>query len=331
MDTPNVGKKTITDLIAAIPAAQLPTIPAVAARFKALYQVFNGNSKMANEYYEAEKFHFMKTINDSKDLQACTKMSLYGCFLDVGVSGLSFDPSYKHVYLVPFNVNVGTRQSPRWEKRAQLMISGYGELVLRQRQQQIKYVDNPMIVYEGDKFSYGTKEGGGYVEHVATVPRKTEKIIACYLKITRNDGTVDYKVITDEDMKRFMAFAKKDKEGNLGKAWTDGIGGMWQSKVIKHAFKNYPKMRNVGKYTEVETNTIDADVDVLPDVKDIDYDMVETHAAVASEEDHDTTEVKERSKERAEDGSSFMDDDKNEKKSSGTIHINAEEEEEGFR
>ncbi|MBK7883033.1 MAG: recombinase RecT [Chitinophagaceae bacterium] len=43
-------------------------------------------------------------IQENAKLAECSKLSLYGCFLDVAVNGLSFDPTMKHVYLVPYNV-----------------------------------------------------------------------------------------------------------------------------------------------------------------------------------------------------------------------------------
>ncbi len=245
-------KKNILQVLEQTPAAQIPAISEVSDRFKHLYQLVHGNVKESAAFYEAEKYHFMKIVNEGKGLKECSKLSLYGCFLDVAVSGLSFDPNFKHLYIVPFNTNIGTQTAPKWEKRASLQISGYGELVLRIKQGQIKYADNPVLVYEGDEFRYGSRDGSGFVDHVANVPRKSSVIIAAYIKITRTDGTIDYKVLTQEDMNRFRAFSK-DKES---KAWTDGIGGMWLSKCIKHAFKNYPKVRT-GKFTKMETDNED--------------------------------------------------------------------------
>lgn len=256
MDT-NVNKKSsVLEIIERTEPASLPTIPQVANRFKKLFKTIHGGGQKVEAFFESEKFHFMKMINESEKLKKCTKMSLYGCFLDVAVNGLSFDPSFKHLYLVPFSTNVGTRQKEKWESRAQLQISGYGELVLRIKQGQIKYVDNPILVYNGDVFKFGTKDGKAFVDHETSIPRKSKEIIACYIRITRTDDTIDFKVVTQEDMDRFKAYAKKDKEGNLSKAWTDGEGGMWQSKCIKHAFKNYPKIRT-GEFSELQTQTVD--------------------------------------------------------------------------
>lgn len=245
-------------LIQTASPSQLISSEAVGDRFKHLYAVIHGikNPARAAAFYQAEQFHFLKLVNDSANLKACTKLSLYGVFMDVAVNGLSFDPSMKHLYIVPYNVNVGTKAEPKWEKRAALQISGYGELLLRTLQGQIKYADNPVIVYEGDEFKYGSRDGKIVLDHVACIPRKTDNILACYLKITRHDDTIDYKVMTMADVLQLKKFSKDP--GSL--AWTTGIAGMVQSKTIKHAFKNYPKIR-VGEFSKLESETIDADTE----------------------------------------------------------------------
>jgi phage RecT family recombinase len=259
----NVNQKmNIVQKIEQSSPAQLATIPEVADRFKNIYTVMNGGDEArAAVKYEAEKFHFMKLIQDKPDLQACTKLSLYGCFLDMAVNGLSFDPSMKHAYVVSFNTNVGGRDNPKWEKRATLMISGYGELQMRTRQGQIKYADNPVLVYEGDVFLHGTKNDKPFLDHVAAFPRKTDNIIACYIRLERPDGSVDYKVLSIEEVMKLKKFSKDPNS----KAWTDGLPGMVQAKTIKHAFRSYPKIR-MGEFSTLQSKMIDEDVDAAPKI-----------------------------------------------------------------
>lgn len=273
-------KISIIQKIESVSPAQLATIPEVADRFKHIYSIMNGgDTGRAVAKYEAEKFHFMKLIQDKPDLQACSKLSLYGCFLDMAVNGLSFDPAMKHAYVVSFNTNVGTKNSPKWEKRATLMISGYGELHMRVKQHQIKYADNPILVYEGDVFKHGTKDGSVFLEHVATYPRTTDNIIACYIRIERNDGSVDYKVLSIEEIMKLKKFSKDPNS----KAWTDGLPGMVQAKTLKHAFRSYPKMR-MGEFSTLQSQVVDEEHEDLPA---IDYGLngdMPLKAAVAGSE-----------------------------------------------
>lgn len=238
-------------------AAQIISNGDVADRFRKLYKTIHGikDANRADAFYQAEKFHFLKLINDSANIQACSKLSLYGIFMDVAVSGLSFDPSMKHLYVVPFSTNIGTKDAPKWEKRASLMISGYGELLLRQLQGQVKYADNPVVVFEGDDFRFGTMDGKTVVEHMACIPRKSDNIIAAFIKITRYDDSIDYKVMAMEDIEKLRKFSKDPKS----KAWTDGLKGMVEAKTIKHAFKNYPKVR-VGDFSKLASETVDEEV-----------------------------------------------------------------------
>ena len=266
-------KNQLMSLMQSASPAQLIGSELVADRFKNLYKTIHGAAD-GERFYEAEKFHFLKILQENQKLQNCSKLSLYGCFMDVAVNGLSFDPSFKHLYIVPFNVNIGTRQEPKWESRASLMISGYGELVLRKKQGQIKYADNPVLVYNGDFFEYGTENDKAVLSHKAKFPRKTDEIIACYIRITRNDGSIDYKVLSIDEI---MNFKKFSKDAN-SKAWNEGLPGMVQIKTIKHAFKSYPKVR-AGEFSQLASQTIDEAPEVITSIPDnVDYGVNNSQA-----------------------------------------------------
>lgn len=253
-------KNQLMQLIQTASPSQLIQSPEVSNRFRKLYETIHGASD-GGKFYEAEKFHFLKIIQENPKIAACSKMSLYGCFMDVAVNGLSFDPSFKHLYIVPFNTNVGSRNEPKWESRATLQISGYGELALRKKQGQIKYADNPVLVFEGDVFEYGTENGNAVLTHKAKFPRKSNNIIACYLKITRNDASVDYKVLSIDEVLNFKKFSKDPNS----KAWNEGLPGMVQVKTIKHAFKSYPKVRT-GDFSKLTSETVDETPEVITSV-----------------------------------------------------------------
>jgi recombinational DNA repair protein RecT len=309
----NSGKQSIVALINNTPANQIPAIPEIAKRFRDLYKLIH-RGESADVFYEAEKYHFSKLISENPKLSECTKFSLYGCFLDGAVNGLSFDPSFKHQFLIPQSFNVGTKAEPRWESRATIQISGPGELLLRIKQGHVKYADNPVLVYEGDSFKYGTKNERLYLEHEIILPRKSTHIIAAYVKIIRSDGSIDYKMIDEADMARF----KKASKMGGSPAWTDGIAGMWLAKVVKHAFgKTYPKVRT-GSFSGLQTTTVDAEADqaviedspamVVPD--QIDYGTGEVIESRISE------------KKPVNDDAAF---EKEEKKPSGVQHTDQDE------
>ena len=115
--------------------------------------------------------------------------------------------------------------------------------------------------YEGDLFKMGTRGGNIFVDHESVIPRKNDVIIACYLRITRNDDSVDYKVLTMPEIEKLRKFSKDPNS----KAWTDGLPGMVQAKTIKHAFKSYPKLRILekSKFTALASETVDEDAEVV--------------------------------------------------------------------
>ena len=147
-----------------------------------------------------------------------------------------------------------------WEGRVVLTVSAYGELVLRERAGQIRHADNPVLVYEGDEFSFSDRGGRKEVEYVCRLPHAGQRIVACYLRITRADGSVDYSVMTEEDWVRLAQYSARQNRSNAANALygVDGNGvvnidpGFLMAKCIKHAFKTYPKVR-IGRGTELQS------------------------------------------------------------------------------
>ncbi len=242
-----------------LPALKLADDQRVQQKFINLYNHIHGTNR-GEMAFEAEKFHFIKQLQEKPDLQQCTRLSLYGAFMDVSVQGLSLDPTKKLAYLVPYNVKTGTRENPKWEKRANLQISPYGELYLRQMYGQIRTADNPEVVYEGEKFSITTDRNGRSVNHEIVYPRPTGKIIAVYFRFVKADGNVDYGVLDANDMERLRGYSERKNNGHANALYgKDGNAdkGFFIAKCIKHAFRAYPKVRLKGQFSQMETDAIE--------------------------------------------------------------------------
>ena len=235
--------------------------------------VYNSIWKEGGEQvYEREAIYFNQQMRDKVKLRECSGMSVYNAFIDLAVKGITLAPGTQALcYLIPRNVNVGTDQTGKdvWEKVCNLTISPYGELVLRKNAGQIRHADNPVIVYEGDSFQYGEQNGQKVVNFMAALPRKSNKIIACFLKITRADGSIDYSVMTEDDWLRLKGYS--DKQNTYYDAKTrqyvtksnelynrDGQidTGFLKAKCIKHAFNTYPKLK-IGRGSSLETEIIE--------------------------------------------------------------------------
>lgn len=233
--------------------------------------------------YERESRNFNRLLGEKEDVRKnCTLFSLFTAFLDVAISGLSLEPgSRAQAYLLSRSVAVDSYVDQQGQKRSKyetqcvLTISGYGELLHRARVGQIRHADNPVIVYAEDEFEYGERNGNKFVNYTCRLPHTSGNIIACFMKITRADGSVDYSVMLPEDWARLASYSARQnrKWDSQNRRWVEGapnaLYGQRQSdnsfkidtgflvaKCIKHAFKTYPKAR-VGRATQLESQQVD--------------------------------------------------------------------------
>lgn len=236
--------------------------PVVRERFTQIHETLWGNGEAA---YQRESIYFNKILSDNGgNLQRATPFSIFTAFIDLAVCGLSLEPGTRALaYLVGRNANAGTKESPRWEGRCVLTISAYGELVMRVRAGQIRHADNPVLVYDNDEFSFRDIDGRKSVSYTCNLPHTGHAITACYLRITRADGTVDYSVMFPEDWCRLAGYSQKQNRGRANDLYgLDAKGivhidpGFLMAKCIKHAFKSYPKVR-IGRGTELQSQQVD--------------------------------------------------------------------------
>jgi len=213
--------------------------------------------------YERESHFFNNLLREKQDLQKGTRFSIFTAFIDLAVCGLSLEPGTRQLcYLIGRNVNVGTRDRAVWEGRVVLTISAYGELVLRARAGQIRHADNPVLVYSNDEFSFSDKGGRKEVDYTCHLPHTGQRVVACYLRITRADGSIDYSVMSEEDWTRLAEYsARQDRRDHRPNALYTANGGsidtgFLMAKCVKHAFKTYPKVR-IGRGTELQTKQVE--------------------------------------------------------------------------
>ena len=249
----------------------------VQSRFVSLYNKIHGDVS-GELIYEKEKFNFLRKVSESAELNNCSRLSLYGAFLDLSVNGLSLDQGSKPLaYLMSRSVKTGMKdQQGRdiYEKRAYLEASPYGELVMRMRAGQVRHVDNPVILYEGDIFEPELLPGGQKTaRYKPAIPRKSNKIIGAFICITRNDGTTDLQWMLEDDIKRLQGYSARQNRNQTGNAlYTSNEGqidpGFLEAKMIRHAFDSYPKVRT-GAFTELATAQLE------PKPEEIDYGINE--------------------------------------------------------
>lgn len=244
--------------------------PAVRDRFIQIYETLWGEGTGAAAY-EKESINFKKIVSESSYLsnpRYITPFSVFTSFIDLAVSGLSLEPGSRALcYLLPRKYKVlSANGGEAWEGRCCLTVSGYGEIFMRERAGQIAHADNPVLVYAEDEFTFYDKDGRKSVNYVCHLPHNSKQIVAGFMKITRNDGTIDYAVMFQEDWNRLKGYSEKNSNDNKANAlYTSGEGGtidtgFLMAKIIKHAFRTYPKVR-IGKSTTMETEHTEEEVD----------------------------------------------------------------------
>lgn len=262
---------------------QIVTSEMVRDRFIQIYDsVWASSTGTTGEAaYEREARNFNRILGEKEDLRKyCTRFSLFTAFLDVAISGITLDPGARaQAYLLARKIAVGTyvengQKKNSYETHCILTISGYGELLYRARCGQIRSADNPVIVYEEDGFEFGETNGQKFVNYTCRLPHTSGKIVACYMKITRADNSIDYAVMLPEDWSRLAGYSARQnsKWDEQQRKWVAGapnaLYGMSQNgtgqidtgflvaKCIKHAFKSYPKAR-IGRGTQLESLQVD--------------------------------------------------------------------------
>lgn len=258
----------------ALPATKIVENENVERKFIQMYNAI-WSSQMGEQIYHKEVFNFQKVLRENPAVAECTKMSLFGCFLDMAVNGLSLDnTSRPHCYLIPRKVKTGHKDEHGYdiyEKRAGVSVTGYGELTMRMRAGQIRYADNPVIVYEGDIFSISLDSGVKKITYSAAIPRKSTNVIGAFIRIIRTDGSEDYQWLLEGDIERLAKFSSKNNsyykngqrvEGKANELYYSNNGGIdpgfLENKMIKHAFDAYPKVRT-GKFTMMATEQEEED------------------------------------------------------------------------
>jgi hypothetical protein len=191
-------------------------------------------------HYLREADYLKQIISDSSFIGSCSTLSFMALMLDLAYYGLSLQPISKPLaYVLPRKATIKNADGSKGEEmRAMLGITAYGEILLRIRSEIIKHVNNPVMVYKGDFF----EQVNGVPHHQARF--QSEEIVRAFVKITRFDGTADYGTISLDDMMRLKATS----DNKTGKPWTGGAGGgpmkgMWATKLLKHTFSTYPRIK----------------------------------------------------------------------------------------
>jgi len=256
-----------------IPHEQIPDF--AREKFISVYSQKFGEQN-AEAFFEEQRGFFLNELTDGpyKNLLKDAKgTSIYFAYLFLAINNLSLEKGLSTTcYLECRSNKVGEQVDPTtnkkigiYERHAVITVTGYGEILLRQRAGQIRSVDNPKVVYDCDTFRYGERDGKSYIDYEKAIPRpQGAKIIACYVRIIKADGSVDYFVLDTDEMIRLKQYSGKSNWGKPNALYgqsadcSDIDTGFLKSKTVKHAFKGYPKL-SIGA-----GGALEADKDIEP-------------------------------------------------------------------
>lgn len=261
-----------------IPHEQIPDL--AHDKFIKVYSQKFGEQN-AEAFFEEQRGFFLNELTDGayKNLLKEAKgTSIYFAFLFLAINNLSLEKGLSTTcYLECRSNKVGEKYDENqkknigiYERHAVITVTGYGEILLRQRAGQIRSVDNPKVVYDCDTFRYGERDGKSYIEYEKAIPRpQGARIIACYVRIIKADGSVDYFVLDTDEMVRLKQYSGKSNWGKANALYgtqldcSDIDTGFLKSKTVKHAFKGYPKL-SIGAGGALEA---DKDLEPQPEPK----------------------------------------------------------------
>ncbi|MDE7081048.1 MAG: recombinase RecT [Muribaculaceae bacterium] len=237
---------------------EVPVNAEVQDHIVALYNQVHGSGGEA--FAQRESRYLNRLIIDDKKKWNATSLSVFLAYVDLAVKDLTLEPGAQAVcYLLNRSLRLKDGSGKDfWENRVYIAITGYGEILMRQRAGQIRHCDTPTVVYEGDRFSYEEADGRKHVSYGLNLSHNPANPVACFMKITRIDGSIDYAIILPEGWRRLQAYSDRQNGDHKNTLYTSGIGGTIDTgfliaKCVKHAFKSYPKLP-IGKGMVMEAD-----------------------------------------------------------------------------
>jgi recombinational DNA repair protein RecT len=261
----NLNDKKVSNFLDNLKPKEIAENQTIKEQFiKTLVKIHRIDEPEAESIYDREALYYKKALLANNYLQNCTNISLYSAFLEIAITGLSIQPGSKsEAYLESRGANSGIKDEKGdiiWINSATLQVTAYGELNMRIRSGQIVRMSNPIVLYDGDTFQPHTNERGELViSYKPAIPRRSNKIIGCYVAIYLPNNGLDFKWLLQEDIDR-LSKASIPKTGSSDKKKPSALyssnggqidAGFLEAKTIKHAMRAYTKLR-VGESVSFE-------------------------------------------------------------------------------
>ena len=182
-----------------------------------LMRIHSLSEANATMIFERESSYFKKAVFENRDLKESTGISLVSAFLEIAINKLSIQPGYQSLARIALRSNkVNENNREVWVKTAYFEISAYGERDMRINSGQMKYMSNPIVIWQGDHFQPKTNDRGVLiVDYVPKIPRekidvdgkKISVIVGAWCSITRMDGSLDFKWLLLDEIDRLEKYS----------------------------------------------------------------------------------------------------------------------------
>lgn len=194
------------------------------------------------------------------DLLRCTPESVVSSIFEAAAMGLEPTGAAGGAHLVPYNVNVGTKDKPQWVKQAQLIPDYRGIIRLVTKPPSDVFSMEARVVKEGDEFRYQLGSDA-FVEHTPTLSadRSAKATTHVYsIARLRAGGTP---LIDVEDRAGIERVQKRGKERGFS-PWSSDWDEMAKKTIIKRHAKVLPvrpEIRSLLTREDELSGTIDRD------------------------------------------------------------------------
>lgn len=232
--------------------------------------------------WERNKVEFMAQLQQNQKLQECNRVSIYMAFIQSGVSGLSLSEGMSGI--IPY------------KDKAQFQIFANGRREQLSWLPHINYVNEPILVREGDEFEYEAGEELRIIKHVPKLNNKGQiNAVYCVLDTTQGKKTYlmsrdEVLAIRDQYSQTYKSYVKKTKDGSWkdwmdAPIWVSNEGEAFKKTIIKRVWKNQPNKSARIKATEqFEAKGVDESDIASDEVEDIDYGVVEPETVEETEQ-----------------------------------------------
>lgn len=170
-------------------------------------------------------------------LGECTASSVMGAVIQTSILGLSLIEQMGECALIPYNRNVGTKESPKWIKEAQMQVMYRGYVKLAHNSGEISNV-YAYAVYPGDQFNYELGLNPK-IEHKPLLEDNTGKEILYVYAVANHVGGGQSFIVIPRSKVEKLRKSNPMQKGDPSGAWY-WYEEMAKGKSIKQLAKTLP-------------------------------------------------------------------------------------------